>query len=41
LTLLKTMQLAHKQDSSMQLPLRTINVLAELGYEAAAYPATG
>lgn len=41
LTLLKTMQLAHRHDSSMQLPHRTINVLAELGYEAAAFPAAG
>lgn len=41
LTLLKTMQLAHRHDSSIQLPHRTITTLAELGYEAAAYPATG
>lgn len=41
LTLLKTMQLAHKHDSSIQLPRRTITTLAELGYEAAAYPTSG
>lgn len=37
LTVLKAMQLAHKHDSSMQLPRRTISALEELGYEAAAF----
>ncbi len=39
LTLLKTMQLAQRYDSSMYLPSRTIRVLGELGYEAAAFAA--
>lgn len=38
LTVLKIMQLAHPYDTGMQLPHRTISVLTELGYEAAAYP---
>ncbi len=39
LTVLKMMQLAHTYDAGIQLPHRTISVLTELGYEAAAFPA--